>query len=90
MQLAESERVLSQLQKIEPGLLGDPRIVEVLDLFAAYQSGDFGTFFQFYRRCDFLSAVCLAPLVLILATSDIFFATPNTFILIHSESDLML
>ncbi|CAD7968133.1 unnamed protein product [Amoebophrya sp. A25] len=63
MQLGESERVLSQLQKMEGELLKDPRIVEVLDLFSAYQSGDFAEFFKFYKRCDFLSAVCLAPLV---------------------------
>ncbi|CAD7929626.1 unnamed protein product [Amoebophrya sp. A120] len=63
MQLSNSEQVQGQLQRLDLAAMSDLRVQEALDLYKCYQSGNCAAFFDFYRTCDFLSAVSLGNLV---------------------------
>ncbi len=51
------------MQRFDSDLVRNPQIIEALNVFSAFQSGDTTAFFHFYRSCDFLSAVAVSSKV---------------------------
>jgi len=57
--------LLTQLNKVidQEELFARPELSEAVDLFTAFQAHDYIAFLDFYRRCDFLSAVAIGQKV---------------------------
>ena len=63
LQIAQTEKLSEMLAKMPDDVLRDPILAEVVKLAGAFRAKDWSSFFNFYRKCDFLSAVCLAGVV---------------------------